>query len=272
MVELAALVATHSRALISRQSYLSRASLEDYWTASRCRLDSWGRDLRRYALSSDKLGEDWARDCWPKVLPVLQEVLTSEILTRVWTAVVVAYDHRHGGGRAEPIARSIHSAHLEARNRVLRLIHRATHFGREEAAILNQTRRRCERWTDLYIGYVITAHDVAEFAIDVDRAREFAGDFSNEERKGVGPQSQSLALSSLRKSFPPSVVAASPNFDLNVRIANSVVSCFPTDVFDSAGLFRSIWSRRIQRTANDAQEMVDQLLDLDSTPADHSGS
>ena len=271
LVELAALVATHSRVLISRPSHLSRTGLEDYWAASKCRLDSWGRDLRKYSLESDKQGEGWARDHWPNVLPVLEEVLTSEILTRVWTAVVVAYDQGPGSRTAEPIARRILVGHLEARNRVLRLIHRGSCFGRKEATVLNRTRRRCERWADLYIGYLLTAHDVAEFAIDADRACEFADDFQSEEREGVGLQARTLALGSLRRSFPPGAVAPSPNYDLNVRIAASVINCFPADVFDSTGLFRSVWLARIHRTANDAQELLDGLLNPGCEPAEQLG-
>ncbi len=266
LVELAALVATHGPVLISGSAGLSRASLEDYWTASKCRSDRWGRKLRQYTLEAEELGENWARDRWVEVLPVLQEVLTSEVLTRVWAAVITAYDHRHGGDLAEPIARSILAAHLEARNRVLRLIHSGPCAKSQEAASLDQIRRRCERWTDLYIGHLVTAHDVAEFAFDPGRAREFAGDILNENREGVGRPTQALSMGSLRSSFPLKLVGPSPNIDLNARIAASIVACFPAEIFDATGLFRSLWLTRIQNTANDAEEMLDELLSLESEP------
>ena len=267
LVELAALVATHGSALISGPAGLSRANLEDYWTASKCRIDRWGRKLREYSLETEELGENWARDRWSEVLPVLQEVLTSEVLARVWAAVVTAHDHHHGSDLAEPIARSILAAHLEARNRVLRLIHSGPYAGSQEAASLDQIRRRCERWTDLYIGYLITAHDVAEFAIDPGRAREFAGDISSEDHQGVGRPARALAMGSLRASFPMKLVGPSPNIDLNARIAASIVACFPAEIFDSTGLFRSLWLAQIQNTANDAEEMLNELLNLEGEPA-----
>ena len=49
LVELAALVAVHSPVLIHGGGRVPKASIEDYWTASRCRLDRWTRLLRRLA-------------------------------------------------------------------------------------------------------------------------------------------------------------------------------------------------------------------------------
>lgn len=267
LVELAALVATHGAVLISGPAQLSRSGLEDYWTASKCRLDRWGRELRKYAVESDELGDVWACDRWPEILPVLQEILSSEVLTRVWGAVVTAYDRRRGTDMAEPIVRSVLVAHLEARSRVLRLIHSGPCLGTEKAASLDRHRRRCERWTDLYIGYLVTADDVAEFAIDPNRAREFADDIRSEDGQGVGRQARSLAMESLRTSFPPDVTGASPNVDLNARIAASVIACFPAEIFESTGLFRSLWLTRIQHTTSDAQEMIDELLSLEDESA-----
>ena len=58
---------------------------------------------------------------WPLVRGVLEEILTGEVLTRVWTAVLCLYDRQHGGNEFESLARSIMIGHLEARHRVLML-------------------------------------------------------------------------------------------------------------------------------------------------------
>ena len=55
----------------------------------------------------------------------------------------------------------------------------------------------------------------------------------------------------------------SPNADLNGRIAKSILSCFQPELFDSTGLFCSMWLMRLVNAANDAQGMLDELLSND---------
>jgi len=44
---------------------------------------------------------------------VLEKFITSEILTRVWTAVVLRTRRRHGADDAEPIAEGVLLGHVE---------------------------------------------------------------------------------------------------------------------------------------------------------------
>ena len=48
---------------------------------------------------------------------VLEEILVSEVLTRVWTAVLCAHDACRGAEEAGPAARSVLLGHIEARHR-----------------------------------------------------------------------------------------------------------------------------------------------------------
>ena len=57
----------------------------------------------------------------------------------------------------------------------------------------------------------------------------------------------------------------SPNADLNARIASSILSCFQPELFDSTGLFCSMWLMRLVNAANDAQGMLDELLCTEKT-------
>ena len=53
---------------------------------------------------------------------MLEEILSGEVLTRVWTAVLCLDDRQHGGTEFESLARSIMIGHMEARHRVLLLL------------------------------------------------------------------------------------------------------------------------------------------------------
>ena len=122
LIELAAQVAIHGQTLATGAERISRSGLESYWKASKSRLDRWGSVLRKYNRESVEIGEKWARNQWPAIAPVLEEVLTGEILSRVWCGTLKAHDEQHGQVEAEPMGRTILVGHAEVHNRVLRLL------------------------------------------------------------------------------------------------------------------------------------------------------
>jgi hypothetical protein len=257
LIDLAALVSLHGPALVHSDATIPAAGVEQYWISSKLRLDRWARSLKEFARGAD------APAAGHRVSPVemrgvLEEVLTGEILTRVWTAVLCAYDRSRGTDAAEPVARSVLIGHVEAKHRVLRLL---THqSGIEPAAVaeLNRLRRRTERWTDLLVGRLAGIHDIAEFAVDPRRAKDFAEDTAS--RMTPGQLAWPLTLTSLRAAFREVLVAASPNGDLNARLAAGVLACFPPELFNSSGLFYSLWLMRLTSVAEDAQSMIEELL------------
>ena len=58
---------------------------------------------------------------------VCHEILTSEILSRLWASVASAWDAEHGSSEAEPLAASVLNAHVDSTNRVLRIAHGRVH-------------------------------------------------------------------------------------------------------------------------------------------------
>ncbi len=258
LVELAAIVSAHGPVLIESGQQIPEPSIEQYWTTSKVRLDRWAWRLKTYA--ADAMDARRQRALWPEVRCVIEEILTGEMLTRVWTAVLCAYDKRCGAAEAEPVARSVLIGHMEARHRMLTLLVRLKTIDADEAERLNWLRRQAERWTDLLVGHLVRLHDVSEFAFDPQRAVEFSRDMQYRRRQRGGRQVWPLLLASLRAGFRKTLGEESPNTDLNARIAASILSCFPTDLFDSTGLFRSLWLLRLTNTAEDTQCKIDDLL------------
>jgi hypothetical protein len=263
LIELAALAAAHGPALLQSKESIPAEAIESYWTASKSRLDRWGRTLKEFSNRTGFADQRLTAGEQEMVRAVIEEILTGEVLTRVWAAVLCAYDRQRGADQAEPIVRSVLIGHLEARHRVLTLL--ATHPGidAEQAVKLNRLRRRTERWTDLLVAYVIGHQDVSEFAIDPQRAKDFSEDLDRHRAAPGGRYAWQLVLASLRAAFQVGLSPVNPNADLNAAIAASVISSFPAELFDGTGLLPSAWLLRLTRVADDTAGMIEQLLALD---------
>jgi hypothetical protein len=259
LVELAAIISAHGPTLIQSGQSIPPASVEQYWTTSKVRLDRWAWRLKSFVDHAQSQGHQ-RRDPWPEVRAVLEEILAGEVLTRVWTGLLCVYDRRHGSDEMEPTARSVMIGHMEARNRALKLLVHGPGVDVEAAVRLNRLRRRAERWTDLLVGHLVILHDVSEFAFDPRRASDFADDLRQRGHLQGGRHSWPLTLATLRAAFQHGFSIESPNADLNARIASSILSCFPAEVFDATGLMRSLWMVRMSAMAEDTQGLIDGLL------------
>jgi hypothetical protein len=264
LVELGALAAAHGPAVVAAAPSWSPQALERYWTAGKCRLDVWGRAMRAYTKDIQFAPPHRRPQLWRQVRPVLEEVLTAEVLTRVWTAIMCLCDEKTGSGGAGAVARSVYIGQMEARNRALNLMVYGQGFEIQEAVALNQIRRRSERWTDLLLGHLLLEHDAVEFAFDADRAQEFASDLR--EQGGLRGVAWQLTYASLRASFAQGLSQKPAYPDYNYRLASSVVELLPAELFDSLGTPQSLWMMRLTNLTDDAQGMVEELLSLEDHP------
>ncbi|MBI2481023.1 MAG: hypothetical protein HYV60_21030 [Planctomycetia bacterium] len=268
LVEFAALLASNGPAIIKHAPRLSDSGLEQYWSASRCRQERWGRSLKTFSYEIQYVKSKDIATRWAEVRGVFEEILTTEVLTRNWGAVCCGYEQQRGLDEASPIVRNVLAGHLEARNRALKLMVYGHGLRVEEAVILNRMRRRNERWNDMLLGYLPASADAAEFAFSTARVKEFAADARATEHSDV---TWSLLLASLRIAYQRQTCATSPNEDLNRSVAAGVLACLPSELFESTGTFKSLWLLRMQHAAHDTQGMIDQLLALESAPADDLG-
>lgn len=254
LVELAALVAAHAPALVESSKGITDQQQESYRVACKGRLDRWLRFLNRLSEQGDSPASA------QEVRAVIEEVLTGEVLARVWTAAMAAYDQGHRIGLMQPIAANVLTGHLEARRRVLALLVSGPGIGTEEAVRLNRLRCRTERWSDMLVGCLASHYDVASLASDPDRAADFAEDLAQQRREQGNRQVWPLVLSSLHAAFGQGLSPTSPNADLNAQIAQSVLACFPADAFTGTGLFRSLWSFHLAGAGRDMYGEVDSLF------------
>jgi hypothetical protein len=191
---------------------------------------------------------------------VLEEIITGDILARVWTALLRAVDRQHGTEALEPVGQSILSSHREALHRGLKLLVAAPAIDAELAMKLDRLRRTSERWNDLLVGGLWALGDVSEFAVDRERAEDFALAFESSPGDRSGPLLWSLVLGSAESALAEGMAPVSPNADLNSRIAGSVLRCFdPRSLATQGTIFASLpW--RMTHLVNHAESLIDQIL------------
>jgi hypothetical protein len=261
LVDLALLAAVHGPKLVVAEPGQTLLGLEEYWTASKCRFDRWTVALAR--LRSGEPPNDGHRP--GTVRGLFEEMLGSEVLTRVWTAVVVAFDRRRNTQDNEIVVRSVHIGHQEIRQRVLKLLAGGPGLTAGEAVELNRLRRRSEQWTDMLLAFLAATDDVSEFVCEMDRFRGYVADLSSGGIAGAGERDPSGVLqTTLRSLARHALLEDAPNPDLNERVAAAILSGFPPDLFDHHGLFRSLWLLRLMKTADDAERWMSDLFGSES--------
>ena len=248
VAETAALVSAYSAHVVEAQSQVPNEFLQPYWQRSRERLHRWMKCLNeRLNVDGEGIASEPGRS-WHQIEAVIEEVLVSEILTRVWAAVLTAADRRRGTCHGEPVARSSLIGHIEARHLALNVIVKESHASFSELARLDRLRRSSERWTDLLLGHLVKQHGVGEFAFDERRAVDFANDQMGGGSAGTPSPVWRFVLASLRIAFPETLCQRPPNGDLTHEIVRSVIASLPADAFQPHGPLKSVLLTRINRS------------------------
>ncbi|MEN1679109.1 MAG: hypothetical protein AAGJ46_05920 [Planctomycetota bacterium] len=270
LIEVAATLCLDAGRLIDESPKLCQATLAEYWAASRCRLDDWGRQLS--ALANHGRSTQLA-DVDANALST--DLLLTQVHTRCVAAIAVAHDRRIGEDDAGPIARNTLAGHDEAIGR-LEAIYKARQRPRSPAATsFRLLARRAERWTDLLLGYVLPlcgspgatspAGHAIEFTFDPARAQEFAYDAHCQTGEGGRwtPAVSRVLHAAIHQAFTPTTggePVAAPAGDLNRRVAGASLGLFGPEAFDAHGLLRTAWLHRLEQTADDTVGMVEDLF------------
>jgi hypothetical protein len=253
------MLCNEGRTLLAAAPRLSSDSISKYWTASKCRLDRWCRTLRAIRDVSHE-NKHQPRISWKRIAPVCQEILATEILTRVWACIAVTIDKRTGRTEARPIIDSVMTAHVDVTNRVLELAAELADDAGRVGQKLNRLRKLTERWTDLLLGRLGKPFNFDAFAHDASRASDFADDFVIQHSLESETQIAALLAASICAAFAKCLCPTAANPDLNSRIATAILACVPAELFDSNGIYHSIWLARLSAMANDTETLINDLL------------
>ncbi|MEO1497452.1 MAG: hypothetical protein AAFV43_09910 [Planctomycetota bacterium] len=254
LIDVASLVSLHSVSLVRQRAPLPDDALSEYWIASRCRLDAWGRSLRMLGHSETLVQSQSG----PTLLALSEEIVLSEVLARVVAGVTHVCDAAVRADEAGPIGRNALIGCQDAHRRVRALTTAWWPSDSPKRRLFRSLEARAATWSDVLLAYVARSGDVDHLAIDKARLREYAYD-SHAHHGASSEAAAELLRFSLNAAFsaatqPP----ACP--ELNARLAGSALGLFPPALFDSHGLARKPWMIRAERSAEEASTMIEKLL------------
>jgi hypothetical protein len=270
LAELASLLAHQTPGLFAMRTTLREDSLTRYWVQSRQRLYKWHDGLVQYT-SLENAGRSLAiGEWWKNHEAMLEEILVSEILVRVFAAMGAGLDHVKSQREVEPVTHSVFVSHLEARNRVLQLLL----FGRGGSVIqtvqLNRLRRACERWTDRLLAPIISKHFRAKiYAFDIPRAIVYANEYHAETDANTRTTAAWLGHAAMRSVLESRVGAVVASPLANREVSQSILACLPADCFDSLGVMRNASSLRWKPVGTEGQPHAGRPLFPCSLPSEH---
>lgn len=261
LAELGSWIALHADHFIYCEYHQPSLTATNYWTASKARLQRWDAALKRF--EQDFANCERVHDPWPALEMVVQEILISELLTRVWSATVIIHDWYHQQDAMYGPTHSVHVAHLEAKTRAIRILLQARPRNEFVFDRLNRLRRRVERWTDMFLGQLPNAEKVSIFGFDRNRVFDFNREQDNEFLSEIAIRQRVLAASFsidvVRDQTPCCV-----NPDLNRELAAGILDFFTADRFDSNSMPKSIRWIWLEKAQIDTQLLLDELVGFEN--------
>lgn len=273
LVDLAAVVSEHGPAILYGRETLSPEALTHYWTATHSRFNLWHQAMARYSRAEQLNQESALNDWWEQHTPVMEEILVSEILTRVVAALGIGLDSQASEEEISPVTHAILLNHLEASNRVHQVMLKANGRNMVKAEQLNRVRRGIESWTDVLIGRMaLRSREPLQYAIERERALEYAEEAVLQGYGVIRKTSNALMnmsmhdMISTRLSAEPALAAA------NREVARSVMLMLRPELFDSVGTLKSLWMHRLENSADRTDRMLEELASADIHEAETSDS
>lgn len=247
LIELTALASIYSPHVIESPVSPPREALTRYWGCFKAAQRMWINRLAAYPEEANAAAASERPQVWARTEPVLTEVFVTELVARVWGAILTAGDRARGVCEAEPLARNALIGQLEARKLALRLMVNGPHVSLDQIAALDRLRRRLERWTDVLLGHVVKRFGLADFAFDADRAFEFGED---QLQAGDDPQRTQiwdLYLLGLHAGIPDTPAPTPIAESVRKELIETIFAAFPPDAFHDDGPLQSIRLGRITR-------------------------
>lgn len=232
LTEVAAIMAAHSQIFIAQKEEVTTEAIGDYYILSRNRFNRWMRDLddlERGASIQDPLHLVGLISGRPATRGIVEQILINEMVTRVWTVLLLARDAHHGIDRIRPVARNIHMGHLAIRHKSLRVVLSDDQLKPIDLVAIDKLRKSTERWTDLLCCSIMGQYDLWDFAFDKERARELLRDRTDQGGLSHRSRGWVLILAGLRHSFQEEEGLSASVHNDDRRLVRLMLNCFPQD-------------------------------------------
>ncbi len=232
LTEVAAIMAAHSQIFIEQQQEVTTEAIGDYYILSRNRFNRWMRDLddlERGVAIQDALHLVGLIAGRPATRGIAEQILINEMVTRVWTLLLLARDARNGIDRIRPVARNIHMGHLAVRHKALGVVLSDDRLSPIDLLAIDKLRKCTERWTDLLCCSIMGQYDLWDLAFDKERAEEFLRDRTDQAGLSHRSRGWVLLLAGLRHSFQEEEGLSATVHNDDRRLVRLMLNCFPQD-------------------------------------------
>lgn len=231
LVEFIGSLSRHAEQLAHHGQDFPSSALELFRSASRQQSQAAIKRLRELDRHLSDMGheEELAEELWEQAYDDCHEILTAEMLGRVWGAILEASHHVSGQLTTKCIARHVLLQHLEVRHHLLSFMNRWCERAYLQIAEIDGLRRKMERWTDILLGSLLQDYPLQDYAFDSERAADFtfAGMVAKSPQKGETSWARQMVLSGLKRAFKepyPEPAFLQEYYD---EIVRGIVRCIP---------------------------------------------
>ncbi len=255
LMELVTFIVDHTPALWQAADFIiPENALQGYWVSARSRFERWASTLKE--LTSRSLTASREYRFRNQLAGILEEILTNEILTRVWTAALSLYDQQRKVDWAGPIGQSAFLAQLELRVRSLGILSDGHFLPGEDIQKLLQLCERNDRWCDLLLSRLSEFGDVSAYAVDPQRWQEFSADFKAIPTEKQRNQAWQLMRTSLLAAYAVPMFRYHMQLSQTVLVAGYILDCFPQDVLEICQDLNFYRESRFVARCRRAQELL----------------
>lgn len=256
LLEVAGLIASHAPTLVNDQPQLPEQALVDYWVASRCRFDSWGYDLRTYTLAA---GRSEQRPLTKRLFRLAVEIEASEVLARTIAALGLAHDTAYKQHETAPVTANVLVGHRDASVRLNAILSSRDDRAFRDVVRFRNLRTKLRQLSDQLVACFLPLAPVTPFAHNPREVTQLGEVAGSRVARGGGPADWST-LSATLANLRHECGEEGPNGEQNHRVAAAAMGLFSPEMFDSYGLLRTTWLRRIERIEGETAVLVQEWL------------
>ena len=217
----------------------AQEAAQSLWTLHRSRCDEWNYRLASHRDAINHSGASARTKKWHEVMPVLQEILLTEPLTRTLACFAAQLEELHVSDEFAALFHSMLVSHIEARHRCLNLIVFGQGLSVESAVRLNRLRRNLESYSDQLLAVLPQSPSVEAYCFDaqvvLSRRHEVGQFVDSPDAKWLQLHVQSLERQ-LWKNVQSDIDWRAANGRLNHRLSQCILALLPRQLFDGFGL------------------------------------
>lgn len=242
--EAACVLAWYGPALRSR-GRADLAPLQTYWTHFRFRNHLWQRALDQFEADSSAFRTPPDRTRFKQQTELLEEILVSELLTRV-VATLLSLQELNADmvlpGPCQMAHRTV-AEHLTLKHRAI-IASRGAITTVPELLRQQRLQRRLDRWTDLLISPLAGSPESARFAVDSDRCLSFAAEGALAPSTSHGDTGLfCLHANALKLAIPNRTIPGPTRAAVSSLIVQSALGLLPRSLYSGSGTVKP----RLQR-------------------------